>query len=239
MANQPIDSGKRTFYKILQLSEDADNDAISASYQRLKAKYANASDETSRNEQLFIEHAYQVLSNPSSRSSYDQQITQANIKIPTPVSYQYVNDSSKSWFSSLKILLVSLIALALVWYGLSTRHTEELNKISVSKETVVGSNDNTRIGVEGSVQNTSKALDVASEIAQRQIDVQRQDADTRRMEAESRIKANEDRIAAQAASQKAITERAERCQYMNSMIRQANAAGAYEEARALQIRGCN
>jgi hypothetical protein len=144
------------------------------------------------------------------------------------------------------VLFVMLGVLALVAYGLNTRHSEEVGKIAVSKEAVVGGTEVLRIGVEENAQNTGKAIDVSAEIAQRQaeiaqrqIDIQRQEADTRRMEVESRIRANEGRERAQQATQQASAEREERCRYMRSLITQANQAGAYAEARAIQARGCN
>lgn len=237
MASQAQTNGKRTFYKILQISDDADADAIIAAYQRLKSKYAEADDAAARNELLFIEHAYTTLSNPNSRNLYDRQI--ANIAKPPIIQYTQYEQSNDSWFSSSKLIAVMIGVLAMVAYGLNTRHSEEIGKIGVSKEAVEGNNEVSRIGVDGIVQNTSKAIDVTSEIAQRQLDIQRQVADTQRMEAESRIRANEEANRQRALAQKASAEREDRCRYMRSLITQANNAGAYAEARALQARGCN
>lgn len=237
MASQVQINNKRTYYKILQISDDADTDAINAAYQRLIAKYGDANDTAARNELLFIGHAYKTLSDANSRKTYDRQIAQAFAPSST---FQYVDESSNSsWFSSSKLLVVMIGVLAIVAYGLNTRHTEEISKIDVYKEDVTGKNEVIRTGVDGIVQNSSKAIDRSAEIAQRQIDIQRQDADTRRMEAESRIRANDERLAAQATAQKLAAEREDRCRYMRSLITQANNAGAYDEARALQARGCN
>lgn len=244
MAIQDQTKNKRTFYKILQISDDADVEAIDAAYQRIKSKYMDANDAAARNELLFVEHAYETLSDSNKRKVYDRQI--ANNFAPPIIQSSYYEQSNDSWFSSSKVLAVMIGVLAIVAYGLNTRHSEEISKIGVSKEMIVGNNEVSRIGVDGVVQNTSKAIDVTAEIAQRQaeiaqrqLDIQRQDAETRRMEAESRIRANEERLASQVASQKAAAEREDRCRYMRSLITQANNAGAYAEARALQARGCN
>lgn len=236
MAAQLSQNTKRTFYNILQVSNDADAEAISLSYQRLKAKYAEASDEVARNELMFIEHAHATLSNANSRQLYDRQLM--NTSGPS-VQYEYVNASAGGGFGGGKVFVVMLGVLALVAYGLNTRHSEEVGKIAVSKEAVVGGTEVLRIGVEENAQNTGKAIDVSAEIAQRQIDIQRREADTRRMEAESRIRANEGRERQLQATQQASAEREERCRYMRSLITQANQAGAYAEARAIQARGCN
>lgn len=237
MAIQDQIKSKRTFYKILQVSDDADADAITAAYQRIKSKYEDVNDTAARNELLFVEQAYKTLSDPNSRKLYDRQI--AHNFAPPVIQSDYYAQPNDSWFSSSKLLVVMIGVLAVVAYGLKTRHAEEIGKIDVSKEMAVGNNEVSRIGVDGAVQNTSKAIDVTAEIAQRQLDIQRQDAETRRLEAESRIRANEERVAAQKASQKTAAERDDRCRYMRSLITQANNAGAYEEARALQARGCN
>jgi curved DNA-binding protein CbpA len=237
MVTQDQIKNKRTFYKILQVSDDADAEAIDAAYQRIKSKYEDANDAAARNELLFVEQAYKTLSDPNSRKLYDRQI--ANNFAPTTIQSDYYVQTNDSWFSSSKLLVVMIGVLAVIAYGLKTRHSEEVSKIGISKEMVVGNNEVSRIGADGVVQNTSKAIDVTAEIAQRQLDIQQQDAETRRMEAESRIRANEERVAAQKASLKAAAEREDRCRYMHSLITQANNAGAYEEARALQARGCN
>jgi Tfp pilus assembly protein PilV len=230
----------------LQVSNDADADAdaISASYLRLKERYADASDDVARNELMFIEHANATLSNVNSRRLYDQQLVNASFE--PAVQYEYVSASGSSGFGSGKVLLVLVGILALIAYGLNTRHSEEVGKIAVSKEAVVGGTEVLRIGLEENAQNTSKAIDVSAEmaqrqaeIAQRQIDIQRQDAETRRMEVESRIRANEKREMSQLATQQAAAEREEKCRYMRSLVTQANQAGAYAEARAIQARGCN
>ncbi len=236
MATQVQTNNKRTFYKILQISDDADADAIAAAYQRLKSKYADADDVTARNELLFVEHAYETLSNPNSRSLYDKQVK--DISTPSVIQYGYYEQSNDSWFSGSRMALVIIGILAVVTYGLNTRHSEEIGKLSVANEEVVGNNEVSRIGVDGLVQNTSKAIDRSAEVAQRRLDIQQQEADIRRMEAESRIRANEEANRQRISSQKTSAEREERCRYMHSLIAQANQAGAYAEARALQAKGC-
>lgn len=237
MAIQVPGNSKRTFYKILQISDDADADAIAAAYQRLKPKYSDPNDSAARNELLFIEHAYQTLSDPNSRSQYDKQV--ASTAVRPIVQYDY-ETSDESWFTGSKLLVVMVGVLATIAYGLSTRHSEETGKIDASKEAVAEIADVAPSGTEGSVQTPGKAIDRSAEIAQRQLDIQQQMADVRRMEIENRIRANNEEAAMrQAQARKAAEEREERCRYMRSLITQANNAGLYAEARALQARGCN
>lgn len=243
MVSQSQITNKRTFYNILQVSDDADLDAITASYQRLKSKYEGAGDATTRSELLFIEHAFATLSDSNRRNLYDKQ--NANLLTSSITQYGDYEQSNESWLSNYKIIAVMIGILAIIAYGLNARHSEEKGKISVSREAVVGNNEASRIGAEsnyllsnGTVQNVNKSIDRSAEIAQRALDIQRQEAETRRMEAESRIRVNEANIAQRNESKKVAEEKMERCQYMRSLVNQANRAGAYEEARALQARGC-
>lgn len=243
MAGQVQGNGKRTYYNILQVSNDADFEAITASYQRLKSKYTTAGDAVSRNELMFVEHAYEALSDANKRNLYDKQLlSTAN---PSITQYSYDVQANDSWFSSTKLIVVMIGVLAVVAYGLSNRHTEEKEKIKVSKEAVGGNNEASRINAEsnyvlsnGAVQVMDKSIDRSAEIASRALDIRRQEAETRKMEVESRIRLNEAAVKQRSQSSKDAEERMERCQYMRSLIDQANRAGAYEEARALQARGC-
>ena len=186
---------KRTFYNILQISNDADADSITASYQRLKSKYAGVNAEIAKNELLFIEHAYATLSNSDSRSLYDRQISTTANKVTQPVTeYSYQEQRPNVWFST-PVMGFVLLVIALGAYALHSRHSEEIGKINVSKEAVVGNNEVSQMGAEntgrlidGVLQNNGKVIDRSSEVAMRQLDIQRQDADTRRMEAENRIR---------------------------------------------------
>lgn len=234
---------KRTFYNILQVSDDADNDAIHASYMRLKSKYEGANDSTTRNELLFIDHAFETLSDSNKRSLYDRQLrdsTSASI-----IQYDDNAQSSTNWYSNSRIFAVMIGVLLLIAYGLYTKHIEEKRKINVSKEAVAGKNESSRLNAEsnyvlstGTVQGVNKAIDRSAEIAERTLDIRRQEAETRKIEAESRIRINEATIRQRNTSKKDVDDSAERCQYIQSLINQATLAGAHEEARALRNRGC-
>jgi len=241
--NQLQVQNKRTFYNILQVSDDAATDAISASYLRLKTKYEGSNDATSRNELLFIAHAYETLSDTNKRNLYDRQL--GNSAESSIIQYGEHEQSNDKWYTSSKVFTVMIGVLVLVAYGLNTKHTEEKGKISVAKESVVGENESSRINAEsnyalstGSVQNVNKAIDRSAEIAERTLDIKHQEAETRKMEAESRIRINEAAVRQRSVSKKEAEEKAEKCQYMQSLINQAKRAGAHEEARALQARGC-
>jgi curved DNA-binding protein CbpA len=125
---------KRTFYQVLQVSDDADVDAIAASYLRLKLRYRGSNDAAARNELIFIEHAYQTLSDRDRRRAYDLQVAGA----AKPVThYTYHRHSDEGWFTSSKLLVVMIGLLAMVAYGLKTAHTKELTDGSVQSSRVI------------------------------------------------------------------------------------------------------
>ncbi len=123
MAIQVQETNKRTFYQVLQVSDDADVDAIAASYYRLKLRYHDPNDAAARNELIFIEHAYQTLSDCDRRKAYDRQVADA---AKPAAHYTYHAHSDDGWFTSSKLLIVMIGLLATVAYGLKTAHTKEL-----------------------------------------------------------------------------------------------------------------
>ncbi len=244
MATSPLTANKRTFYNILQVSEDADLDAITASYQRLKSKYKDVVDSDSINESRFIEHAFETLSDSNLRKFYDTKL--ANIPSPSIMQYGHYDQPDDKWFTSTKLIAVMFGVLALAAYGLNTRHSEETGKIGVSKEVVVGNNEvshavaeSTAVLSNGFVQNSNKAIDRSAEVAQRALDIQREEADTRRMLTEAAIKASQEANKQRIAAQNEAKDRQARCQNWQRLINQANQAGLYQDARALQARGCS
>lgn len=80
-ANQVPVNIKRTFYDLLQVGRDADIDTITKSYQRLLSAHQETTDPASRNELVFIKHAFETLSNTNKRSVYDKKFTDINSKV--------------------------------------------------------------------------------------------------------------------------------------------------------------
>ncbi len=134
MAIQAQETNKRTFYQVLQVSDDADVDAIAASYHRLKLRYRDPNDAAARNELIFIEHAYQTLSDCDRRRVYDLQVADA---AKPAAHYTYHGHSDDGWFTSSKLLVVMIGLLATVAYGLKTAHTKELTDGSIQGSRVI------------------------------------------------------------------------------------------------------
>jgi molecular chaperone DnaJ len=68
-------AGKRDYYEILELSRDADPEAIKSAYARLARKYhpdLNPGDEQAEARFKEVTEAYEVLSDPDKRARYDR-----------------------------------------------------------------------------------------------------------------------------------------------------------------------
>jgi len=243
MPSQNEPKSKRTYYSILQVSEDADLEAINAAYERLKSKYEAATDISTRSELMFVNNAYATLSDPTKRLIYDKQSASFTRRVEP--SFTVYDTPPGGWLSGGKATMIAVAFLSLIGYGLYTRHIEESGKISVTKDAVTINGEVSKMGaetgrtyVEGSINNRSMAIDRSSEIAQRQLDIQWRQAENRRLETENRIRVSEEAQQRRLEMTKAAEEKKARCQYIQSLINQANQAGLYDEARRLRARGC-
>lgn len=194
---------KISHYDVLQVSNKALPAVIEAAYQHLRPALtaaAGAGDLEARNQLLFLEEAYAVLSSPEKRRAYDASITPGpsvnsyQTATPPSCSYRAENDFSGGDSSLTKKLLLTLVLLAAVFsaYKFLGKHSEQktLDKqveIQEGKELGTLRNDayraeNERMLVQGVVQNQDKAIE-------RNYDVASREAERRRMETEYRANA--------------------------------------------------
>lgn len=85
------------YYKILQVSTEAEHDVIEAAYKRLSAKYhpdVNRSPDAEERMKL-INEAYSVLRDRNSRADYDKWLTEQGIENSLPV-----KTSGDNWFDT-------------------------------------------------------------------------------------------------------------------------------------------
>jgi hypothetical protein len=79
---QPVDPHALNLYEVMQLSPNADQGIISHVYRLLAMRYHPDNAETGDNEMfLRLSQAYQVLSHPERRASYDRQ-ARATVHVP-------------------------------------------------------------------------------------------------------------------------------------------------------------
>ncbi len=103
-----------TLYDLLEVSQSASSEAITASYRRLHAalsRTADSNDQDATNRLIALREAYDVLSNPGQRERYDQRLhaRQNDPAIATEV------DSARLWPKLL--LLAGLLGLCGVGYS--------------------------------------------------------------------------------------------------------------------------
>ncbi|MBS1129570.1 MAG: DnaJ domain [Proteobacteria bacterium] len=102
-----------TLYDILEVSKLASPEAISENYKRLYANYSGESakgNEDATNRLIALREAYNTLSNPEKRKTYDQRLTATEIE----VAYEEI----PSPFSFFKVLIViSVLAVCSVVYS--------------------------------------------------------------------------------------------------------------------------
>jgi curved DNA-binding protein CbpA len=116
---------KKTLYEILEVSENASDDAIKAAYARLCSLHQNG--ETS-DQLIFIRDAFQILSNPVKRKAYDESRKQKE----EPLSEIVIHEES---FSSYKLIgiLGLVVAIGGWYYTESNREIEKMRQESVAR----------------------------------------------------------------------------------------------------------
>lgn len=191
---------KTSHYDVLQVSTKASAEIIDAAYQRLKPNLTEAArggDFEARNQLLFLEEAYSVLSSPEKRAAYDAAQSPATAQAPAYQStHAYVPAiETSSGLSGATRLMLGLGLCAAVFsaykfMGQSGQQKNQANQIEASAQRGTGEirNDayraeNERMLVQGAVQNQSKHIDRSYDIADRE-------AERRRTELEYRANAD-------------------------------------------------
>lgn len=97
---------KNTHYDVLQVSPKASLDVIKAAYQHLKpmlVNQINEGNEEARNQSLFLEEAYSVLSSAEKRSNYDASLLGVAKQPNSIQTYVYETDGTfLSWWADSK-----------------------------------------------------------------------------------------------------------------------------------------
>lgn len=229
---------KKTFYDVLQVSKLADKEVIEVAYQQLLQKFQAEGSQDSQNQVKFIQHAYEVLSNPEKKAIYDNSLKDQENPLQA-VSSQYrsdFDDISDGWWKSPKVTWIIVASVVLIGFSLFARHTGEKNKVEIVKEseaTKRQSNelnatniskhlDNEESLVKGVVDNQSKYIDASANVDNRAIDVARQAEDRRRTELEYRANAGTQILDMQRREQDARLEmqRKQQADYENRIAEQ-------------------
>lgn len=239
---------KITHYDVLQVSPKASFDVIKAAFEHLKpglAQKANVGDEEARNQLLFLDEAYSVLSSPEKRSAYDEsllsQTTQAQpAQYP---SYAYETESTfLGWWGDSKtsrlLLAIGFFAAVFSAYKFMGQRGEQKTQdkqVQIQAEREIGSvrNDsyraeNERMLVQGVVQNQDKLIDRSHDIAARE-------AERRRVELEYRANAGAQQLEMQRQRQDAQMQEQRWRQEQYEKDRTAREAKAVADAPKKQL----
>lgn len=241
---------KISHYDVLQVSPKASQDLIKAAYDHLKPSFvqkASEGNEDARNQLLFLDEAYAVLSSSERRSSYDESLSAQALQAMAPQysSYAYETDSSfLGWWRDSKtsrfLLVLGLFAAVFSIYKFMGQRGEQ--KIQAKQVEILGEREtgtvrndsyragNERILVEGSVQNQDKYIDRSYDIAARE-------AERRRIELEYRANAGAQQLEMQRQRQEAQLQEQRWRQEQYEKDRQAREARAAADAPKKQL--CN
>jgi curved DNA-binding protein CbpA len=209
---------KRSHYDVLQVSTRAVPSVIEAAYKNIKpalAESANNGVDDARNELVFLEEAYSVLSSPERRGLYDRSLTMSEPGVSYRArsldsSAQESESTFLGWWAHTRTsrFLLALAVFAAVFsvykfVGQQGDHKVANKQLDVQEKKEVGAvqNDSFRAGteralVQGAVQNQAVAID-------RSYDIQSREAERRRKELEYRANAGEQQLQMQRQRQEA------------------------------------
>lgn len=243
---------KTSHYDVLQISSKALPEVISAAYQNLKPVLldkASLGDEDARNQLLFIEEAYSVLSSPQKRSAYDEWLSMASSGAPSAqrlgYSPQYEPHSTfLSWWGDSKtsrfLLAIALLSAVFAIYKFTGQSGEQklLNRqLADQQETETGKVQNDayraeseRFLIQGAVANQGNLIDKSHNIAA-------QEAERRRLELEYRANAGSQQLEMQRQRQEAQLQEQKWRQEQYEKDRQMREARAAADAPKRQL--CN
>lgn len=239
---------KKSYYDILQIDPKANPEIIKAAYVHIKLalqKAGNEGDGEAKNQLLFLEEAYAVLSSEEKRAEYDMKNRRVSPNAPIYQTGIYADEKSCSEIDeskiSGKIFLAGLfIALAFAAYkftGQRSTQTIESRKVEIQSNNAATSARNEEYRAEteralaqGLVQNQEKTIDKSYDIAS-------QEQERHRAELEYR-KNHEDRILEmQRQHQEELRTERLRLQQQHERDRQERAAKEAAEAPKRQL--CN
>lgn len=243
---------KRSHYDVLQVSAKALPTVIDAAYVNLKstmAEAANGGDEGVRNELVFLEEAYLVLSSPERRALYDLSLAAtepvAKYQLRPDETYAYESQGVfMDWWqnstTSRFFLVIAIFGAAFFVYkfvGQTGNHKVATKQVEVQEKKEVGAagNDDYRAQTErtliqGAVQNQAIAID-------RAYDIQSREAERRRSELEYRANAGSQQFEMQREGQEARLQQQKWRQEEYEKDRQAREAQAVVERQKRQL--CN
>ena len=146
----------KTLYDVLQVSQKADIEVIDAAYTRLQSKHE--SDDVMLKA---LKQAYDTLSDPARRASYDQRFVSEVIPPSAAFRSDLAHASDGWWRSSLFAKVAVCVALLIVG-GMYMNYSKHNKEVSVSRAATSNDSrrvDNERVYVDRSMDNQGRAVD--------------------------------------------------------------------------------
>jgi len=182
---------KKTHYDLLQVSPKALPTVIDAAYKNLKSildEAASKGDHDARNELIFLEEAYSVLSSPEKRAAYDESLAPSpsvinNYQSNMAETYSFESESNfLNWWRDSKTarLFMGLGFFAAIFFAYKFMGQQGEQKIATKQVKVQANKDigiikndayraeNERILFQGAVHNQGKAIDSSYDVAARE-----------------------------------------------------------------------
>ena len=239
---------KSTYYDVLQVSPKASLEFIKAAYAHIKPTLLSASNggsEEAKNQLLFLEEAYSVLSSPEKRAAYDAKISGDEVPQTSVPSFSYAADDAfePKWRdTTLGRVMIAVIFFAIVfsvYKFMGQRGEQKLQnkQLEIQSQRDIGSVQNDsyhaeteRSLVNGAVQNQDKLIDRSFDIASRE-------AERRQAELEHRATLSAQQQEMQRQRQEAMLQEQRWRQEQYEKDRQAREARAAADAPKKQL--CN
>lgn len=241
---------KISHYDVLQVSPRAMPEVIKAAYQNLKpglTEQAREGSDEARNQLLFLDEAYAVLSSPEKRSAYDESLAQTSpaAHATQNISYTYESESAfRGWWGDAKtsrfLIAVAFFAAIFAAYKFTGQRADQQmlgKQVDTQAEKEVGMvrNDsyraeNERMLVQGAVNNQGVLIEKSYDIAA-------QEAARRKAELDYRANAGSQMLEMQRQQLEAQQQQQRWAQEQYEKDRQAREARAVADAPKKQL--CN
>jgi curved DNA-binding protein CbpA len=111
---------KSTLYEILHIGDKASLEEVTTAYQSQKSLLMDAGDEDSKNKLTLVQHAFEMLSDQSQRTRYDQRLKA--LATPDNTAFQTSAASSGAGMSGFTKLLALLVVAAIAYFAYQKFH---------------------------------------------------------------------------------------------------------------------
>ncbi len=209
----------KTLYDILQVSATADVDIIDAAYTRLRQKHQDDEDVLK-----VIKMAYDTLSGPARRASYDQRIKLKMAPSPSHTGYRSdFSDAGANWWRSPKVAAIGVVVMVMIGVGMYLSYAKHDKEVRVVREVATSAArgvdndarrvdndvrrvDTERVYIDRSMDNLDRRTDIRKETLNQSVDLARMEQQRRTAEMESWTAQENERLRLQREREKILNQ---------------------------------